>query len=723
MHYGAPSSVRISRRSFLKAGTAASLIIGFHLPTRGRAATVSPAGAGLEPNAFVRIGSDDVVTVIAKHIEFGQGSYTGLATIVAEELDADWSKVRVESAPADATRYNNLAFGNAQGTGGSTAIANSWDQLRRAGATARTMLVQAAAQTWDVPASEITVTRGVVAHAGSQRQARFGELVATAAQLTPPTDVTLKTSDKYTLIGTHVPKVDTHAKSNGTALFTLDVYMPDMLTAVIARPPRFGAKVASFDANAAKAVPGVTDVVQVPAGIAVVARDFWAAKKGRDALQVQWDESAAEKRGSEELFTQFRTLVSQPGAPAKRVGDAAGALASAAKTLEAVYEFPYLAHAPMEPLDCVVKLSDGACELWMGSQIQTVDQAVAAQIAGLKPEQVKINTLFGGGSFGRRATPNADVAGEAVSIAKALNGRAPVKLVWTREDDIRGGRYRPLYVHRVRAGLDASGKLVAWEQRVAGQSILAGSPFADMIKDGVDPMSVEGSGEPYAVPNVALELHTVEVGVPVLWWRSVGHTHTAFATETFIDEAARAAGADAVAFRRAMLAEHPRHLAVLDLAAEKAGWGKPLTKERARGVAVHESFDTVVAEVAEISVTADGMPKVERVTCAVDCGIAVNPDIVRAQMESAIGYGLGAILYDEIVLEEGRVQQSNFDTYRPLRISEMPQIDVHIVSSTAAPTGAGAPGVPPNGPAVANAYFQLTGKRVRRLPFTRGIRA
>lgn len=721
MHYGAPRSIRISRRGFLKAGTAATLLIGFHLPTRGRAATVSPAGGGLEPNAFVRIGSDDVVTVIAKHIEFGQGAYTGLATIVAEELDADWSKVRVESAPADATRYNNLAFGNAQGTGGSTAIANSWDQLRHAGATARSMLVQAAAQTWDVPASEITVTRGVVAHAGSQRQARFGELVATAAQLTPPTDVTLKTSDQYTLIGKHVPKVDTRAKSNGTALFTLDVYMPDMLTAVIARPPRFGAKVASFDASAAKAVPGVTDVVQVPAGVAVVGRDFWAAKKGRDALRVQWDESGAEKRGSEELFAQFRTLAGQPGA-SKKAGDTAYALAASAKTLEAVYEFPYLAHAPMEPLDCVVRVSDGGCELWMGSQIQTVDQAVAAQIAALEPEQVKINTLFGGGSFGRRATPDADVAGEAVSIAKALNGRAPVKLVWTREDDIRGGRYRPLYVHRLRAGVDARGKLVAWEQRVVGQSILAGSPFAGMIKDGVDPMSVEGSGEPYAIPNVALELHTVEVGVPVLWWRSVGHTHTAFATETFIDEAAHAAGADAVAFRRAMLAEHPRHLAALELAAEKGGWGKPLPKERARGIAVHESFDSVVAEVAEISLTADGMPKVERVTCAVDCGIAVNPDIVRAQMEGAIGYGLGAILYDEIVLEEGRVQQSNFDTYRPLRISEMPQIDVHIVSSTAAPTGVGEPGVPPIGPAVANAYFQLTGKRIRRLPFTRGIR-
>jgi isoquinoline 1-oxidoreductase beta subunit len=708
----------LSRREFLKGGAAAGLVIGLHLPLTARAAQESVHGV-LAPNAFVRIGVDDTVTVISKHVEFGQGAYTGLATILAEELDADWSTVRVESAPADATVYYNLAFGTAQGTGGSTAIANSWMQLRQAGATARALLVQAAAEQWGVPVAEITVAEGVVAHEASGRRARFGELAAAASRVTPPEGVELKPASRFRLIGTRVPKVDTRAKTDGSAQFTLDMYLPGMLTAVLARPPRFGAQVASFDPKPALAVDGVEHVVQVPAGVAVVARDFWSAKKGRDALEIRWDETNAEKRGSAEFYAEFRKRAEQPGTRARADGDAAAVLASAPQTLEATYEFPFLAHAPMEPLDCVVQLRADACDIWCGSQLQTVDHAVAAQVTGLPQERVRIHTLLAGGSFGRRATPTADVVAEATSIAKAIGGGPAVRLVWTREDDIRGGRYRPLYVHRIRGAIGPDGLPLAWEQRIVGQSIITGTPFAAMVKDGIDPTSVEGASTlPYAVPNLTVELHTMEVGVPPLWWRSVGHTHTAFSTETFIDELAHAAKMDPFEYRRRLLKDHPRHLGVLELAAKEAGWGTPLPKGRARGIAVHESFSSFVAEVAEISLGPDGLPKVERVTCAVDCGIAVNPDIVRAQMESGIGYGLGAALFGEIVLEEGRVRESNFDGYRPLRISEMPRVDVHIVPSTEPPTGVGEPGVPPIAPAVANAYFALTGKRVRRLPFT-----
>ncbi len=717
----------LSRRRFLQGGAAAGvgLVIGVRAalavpqPLPGRAAAATPGTVA--PNAFVRVAPDNTVTVIAKHIEFGQGTYTGLATIVAEELDADWAQVRVESAPADASRYNNLLFGQVQGTGGSTAIANSWEQLRKAGATARAMLVAAAAREWGVPAREIRVEKGVVSHAGSGRRATFGELATTAAALTPPADVPLKDPKDFTLVGTRVPRVDSKAKSDGTARFTIDVYLPDMLTAVIKRPPRFGAQVKAFDAAPAKVVPGVTDVVQVPAGVAVLARNTWAALRGREALRIQWDESAAERRGSAELFAAYRELVQQPGLPARKDGDATAAIGGAARTLEAVYEFPYLAHAPMEPLDCVVQVKAGACEAWAGSQLQTVDHQVVAGALGLPPEKVALHTMLAGGSFGRRATPNGDVAGEAATIVKAIGGRQPVKLIWTREDDIRGGRYRPLYVHRIRAGLDGSGTVVGWEHRIAGQSILTGTFFEPvMVKNGIDSTSVEGASTlPYAIPNLTVELHTTEVGVPVLWWRSVGSTHTAFSTEAFLDELAHAAGQDPVDFRRGLLRNHPRHLGVLELAAQRAGWGSALPPGRARGVAVHESFNSVVAQVAEVSLGTDGLPRVERVVCAVDCGVAVNPDVIQAQMEGGIGYGLAGAMFSEVVLEGGRVKQSNFHDYRPLRIEEMPAVEVHVVRSAEPPTGVGEPGVPPIAPAVANALFQLTGQRVRRLPFAR----
>ncbi|MGH7314266.1 MAG: molybdopterin cofactor-binding domain-containing protein [Candidatus Rokuibacteriota bacterium] len=712
--------LHVTRRRFLQGSAAAGmgLLVGFDLPVRWAAAQT---GDVLAPNAFVRIAPDNTVTIIAKHIEFGQGTYTGLATILAEELDADWSQVRVESAPADATRYNNLLFGAVQGTGGSTAIANSWEQLRKAGATARAMLVAAAAREWNVPAAEITVERGVLAHARSGRRATFGELASKAATLPPPADVTLKDPKDFKLIGRRLPRLDSRAKTDGTAQFTMDVYLPDMLTALIARPPRFGARVRTFDAAAALRVKGVTDVVQVPAGIAVLARSFWAARKGRQALKIDWDESGAERRGSEELFAAYRGLARQPGARARRDGDPEAAIAGAARVLDAIYAFPYLAHAPMEPLDCVVRLTSDGCEVWAGSQLQTVDQQVVAAVVGLPPDKVRVHTLLAGGSFGRRATPNGDVAGEAASIAKAIGGRQAVKLVWTREDDITGGRYRPLYVHRLRAGLDPTGRLVGWEHRIVGQSILKGTFFESvMVKNGIDPTSVEGATTlPYDIPNLGVELHTTEVGVPVLWWRSVGSTHTAFSTETFLDELAHAAGRDPVDLRRTLLKHHPRHLGVLELAAQKAGWDVPLPRGRARGIAVHESFSSFVAQVAEVSLGHDGRPKVERVVCAVDCGVAVNPDVIRAQMEGGIGYGLAAALWSEITLVEGRVQQSTFHDYRPLRIEEMPQVEVYIVPSAAPPTGVGEPGVPPIAPAVANALFHLTGRRVRSLPFAR----
>ena len=713
----------VTRRRFLQSATLAgtALLVGFRFDGRRAFA----ADEVFAPNAFVRIAPDNTVTIVGKHLEMGQGSYTGLAVILAEELDADWAQVKVEAAPADATRYNNLKLGPMQATGGSTSLANSWEQLRRAGATARAMLVEAAAQEWSVPAAEIIVDRGVVSHPPSGRQATFGELASKAATLTPPTQVTLKDPKDFKLVGKVVRRVDAAAKTDGSAKFTLDFSAPGMLTALIARPPRFGATVRSIDAIGSRRVKGVTHVVQVPSGVAVVATSFWAARKGRNALRVTWDESRAERRGSDDLFASYRALALGPGRPARREGDAAGALRRAAKVIEAIYEFPYLAHAPMEPLDAVVRVGADGCDYWAGSQLQTIDQAAIARTLGLPPEKVRVHTLLAGGSFGRRGTFEGDVAGEAAAIAKAIGRDKTVKLVWTREDDIQGGKYRPLYVHRLRAGLDAQGNIIGWEHRIVGQSLMAGTPFERaLVKNGVDGTSVEGAANlPYDIPNLTVELHTTQVGVPVHSWRSVGSTHTAYSTETFLDELAHAAGRDPLEVRRALLAKHPRHLGTLNLAAEKAGWGEPLPAGRARGIAVHESFDTVVAQVAEVSRRPDGLPKVERVVCAVDCGTAVNPDVVHSQMEGGIGFGLAAALWSEITLVHGRVQQRNFDGYRPLRIEDMPVVEVHIVPSGAVPTGVGEPGVPPIAPAVANAFFQLTGQRARRLPFARLIPA
>jgi len=717
----------ITRRTFLKAtaATGAGLTLGLYVHDVGAQAPATPAP---QPNAFIRIGTDNTVTVIVKHLEMGQGTFTGLPTLVAEELDAAWSQIRAEGAPADASRYNNLYWGPSQGTGGSTAMANSFEQYRQAGAAARAMLVAAAAQQWGVPAESIEVKAGVVSHANGKK-ATFGQLADAAAKQPVPASVKLKDAKDFVLIGKHVPRTDSKSKSNGTARFTQDVKLPDMLTAVVAHPPRFGARVKSFDTDSVTGVPGVRFVVGVPNGVAVVATSFWAAKKGRDALKVVWDEAEAFKYSNADIMAEYKKLAATPGKVARNDGDAAKAIDGAAKKFEAAFEFPYLAHAAMEPMNCVAKLGADRCEIWNGEQFHTADQAAVARTVGLKPEQVFINQVYAGGSFGRRANPASDFVVEAAAVAKALavggKPNIPVKLVWTREDDMKGGYYRPAYLHTIRAGLDANGNIVGWQHRIVGQSILTGTPFEPMlVKNGVDGTSVEGASTlPYTIPNLAVDLHSPSIGVPVLWWRSVGSTHTAYSTETFIDELAAAAGKDPVAFRVALLDKHPRHRAVLELAAAKADWGKPLApgkagEKRGRGVAVHESFKTYVAQVAEVTVDKDGKFKVDRVVCAVDCGIAVNPDNVRAQMEGGIGFGLSAALYGAITVKDGVVEQSNFHDYPVLRIGEMPAVDVHIVPSTEKPTGVGEPGVPPIAPAVANALAAATGKRIRNLPLS-----
>ncbi|MGH8692115.1 MAG: molybdopterin cofactor-binding domain-containing protein [Burkholderiales bacterium] len=714
----------LSRRNFLQGS--GGLLLALSLPEAlaqsGPGRTIgASAAAPFQPNAFVRIGVDNTVTVIVKHLEMGQGTYTGLPTLVAEELDADWSQIRAEGAPADARVYNNLFWGPAQGTGGSTALANSYEQLRKAGAAARAMLVAAAAEKWNVPASEIKVSKGVVSH--QNNKATFGQLAADAAKQKVPEDVRLKEPKDFVYIGKPARRTDARAKSNGRAQFTQDVKLPGMLTAVVLHPPRFGATLKSFDAAKAKAVKGVQEVVafSTPAGsgVAVLARDYWTAKKGRDALTAEWDESSAFKMGSGEILAEYRKLAATAGTTARSEGDADKALAGAAKTLEAAYEFPYLAHAALEPMNCVVKLDAGGCEVWNGEQFQTVDQAAVAQVLGLRPEQVKLNQLYAGGSFGRRANPKSDFLVEAAAIAKAASstpsGKAPVKLVWGREDDMKAGWYRPMYYHTLKAGLDAGGNLVAWRHVIVGQSILTGTAFESvMVKGGVDVTSVEGAANlPYAIPNLAVSLHSPKIGVPVQWWRSVGSTHTAFATECFLDEIARETKKDPYELRRALLAKHPRHKGVLELAAQKAGWGKPLPASRARGIAVHESFNTFVAQVVEIS-----KARIERVVCAVDCGVPVNPNIIAMQMESGIGYGLSAALSGAITLKDGMVEQSNFHDYPVVRMNEMPRIETWIVPSQEKPSGVGEPGTPVIAPALANAILALQGKPMRALPLS-----
>jgi len=711
------AATEMKRREFLKVGAAlgGGLLISLYVPEFVPAARAADSAAKpIALNAFVRIGTDESVTVISNHSEMGQGIYTSLPMLLNEELEADWPRIRVESAPVDAV-YNNTVFGIMM-TGGSTTTNSEYDRFRKMGAMARIMLVGAAAQSWNVDPQTCRAEKGFVIHTSTGRRASYGSLAEAASKITPPKDIPLKDPRDFTLVGKPVHRLDTPSKTNGTAQFGLDVYIPGMLTAVVARAPVFGGKVVSFNADKAKAIPGVVNVVQVPSGVAVLAKGFWPAKLGREQLEITWDEGPGAAVSTADMREKFSALSKTPGLVARKVGDPAAALAGSAKTITAEYEVPYLAHCMMEPLNTVVDLGEDGCEIWSGTQFQTGDRAAAAKVAGLKPEQVKIHTTLLGGGFGRRANPASDFVMEATEVAKAA--KVPVKVVWTREDDIRGGWYRPMWYDHFAAGLDASGNPVAWTHTIVGQSIMTGTMFeAFGVKNGIDSTSVEGAADIlYGIPNLQVDLHSPKNEVPVQWWRSVGHSHTGFSVEAFLDEVAHAGGKDPYQLRRTLLAGQPRMLAVLDFAAQKANWGGALPAGRARGIATHFSFDSYVAQVAEVSVEKDGTVHVHRVVAAVDCGQTVNPDTVKAQLEGGIIFGLTAALKTEVTLDQGRVQQRNFHDYPMLRMFEAPAIEVFIVPSTEHPTGVGEPGVPPVAPAVANAIFAATGKRVRRLP-------
>ena len=704
----------------------ASALVGGALVVGCSPADLMSAGSDVEIGAFgpfIRIAQDGVVTVMNKHQEMGQGNHAGLAAIVAEELDADWTRVLVEHAPANAKLYGNATAG-AQLTGGSSAISNSWEQLRKAGAGARAMFVQAAANRWNVAVGEITVKDSVVSHT-SGKTATFGELLADAAKVPAPTDVKLKDPKTFTLIGTdRVRRKDAQAKSDGTARYTQDVRLPDMLTAVVAHAPRFGAKVKSFDAAEAKKVAGVVAVFEIPTGVAVVAQNTYAARMGREALSVEWDEDKAEKRGSAAITQLFKDVAvgkntETPWEGFDQRGDATvldAAPKAGEQVLEATYEFPYLAHATMEPMNCVASVDGAKVKMVFGSQGQTLDQLNAAKIVGCLPGSVEIETIFAGGSFGRRANFPSDYSAECVHIAKKVGKGRPVKLVWTREDDMQAGYFRPITVHALKVKLDKDGFPAAWRHRIVTQSIMKGSP---MPSKGPDQTAIEGTaGSPYlkATPIVDAQLALPEVGVPVLWWRSVGATHTAFVMEHTIDQLALKAGKDPIEYRKALYAKAgaERHLAVLNLAVEKAG--PKAAAGWTRGVAVHECFGSVVAQIAEVKLE-NGTPRVGRVVTAIDCGVAVSPDQIAAQMEGGTCYGLSAALFGEVTLTDGKVDQSNFDTYRVLRIHEAPTVETHILPSGNPPSGVGEPGTPVIAPAVANALLALSKTATTRLPF------
>lgn len=706
----------LTRREMLRnsAASLAGLAISFHFAKPAMAAVTKAQPKPLPAaNAFLRIGSDDSVTVVLAHSEMGQGIWTGLAILIAEELECDWSKVRCEHAPA-AQVYGHPGFGM-QMTGGSSTTNGEFERYRTVGAMAKDMLLRAAAKRWKTTPDKLRVDKGVIYR--GKDSLTFGAVASEAMALPPPTSVKLKDPKDWKLIGAGVKRLDSPEKITGKATFGMDVQFPGLRTAMVARAPAFGGKVVSFDAKAALAIPGVEKVVQVPSGVAVVAQHYWAAKQGRDALQIQWD---LPQQGvtTPEFSKRLRELASGVGNIAEVEGKVEEKLASAKKRMVAEYEVPYLAHAPMEPLNCTVKIEGGRCEIWSGTQFQTGDQMAAAQLLGIKPENVTVHTTFLGGGFGRRASPSSDFVGEAVAVAKAAG--VPVKVVWSREDDIRGGYYRPAFVHHITVGTDERGRPVAWDHVIAGQSIIAKTPFAAfLIKDGVDETSVEGvKHSPYlhGLGDRRVSLHSPETAVPVLWWRSVGHTHTAFAMECMIDELAHAAGADPLAFRLELLKEQPRHAAALKLAAEKGGWGKPLPAGHALGLAVHESFGTIVAQAAEVSLE-NGRIKVHHIACAVDCGTPVNPIGIEAQVQGCVAFGMTAALHGKLTLKEGGVVESNFHDYRMLRMFEMPKVSVHLIKSGAKMGGIGEPGTPPVAPAIANALYVLTKKRLRTLPF------
>jgi isoquinoline 1-oxidoreductase beta subunit len=699
-------STKLNRRGFIKISSAAAggLLVGFYLPGKSELAAQS-VGAVKNLNAFVHVGTDDLVTFIIHKPENGQGTTTSLAQLLAEELEVDWKKIRWEYAPI-AQVY---ASGGLQGTVGSQAVRSTYNPLRQAGAVAREMLIQAAAQQWGIDKAQCRAENSTVVNTVTNAKLSYGSLADAASRLTPPAanTIQLKPVAQYKVVGKRTRRLDTPAKITGKAEFALDVRRPGMLNAVVARCPVVGGSVASFDATAAKAVPGVKHVIQIPEGIAVVADNTWSAMEGRKALAVQWNEGENASLNTAGIRETLAQMIANPGNVATRRGEGEGGLATAARVVEAVYEAPYVAHAPMEPFTCVADVKADSCEVWVGSQLPSVANGNAIQASGLPANKINLHTLYMGGGFGSRG--GGAFITEAVGISKAIG--VPVKVTYTREDDLTTDRFRPASYMKFRAGLDSAGKLNTWTARVSCSS------FAG-LRDGLDREGVAGINDTlYAIPNVQVEYREPGIKIPTNYWRSVGHSQNTFFTEGFIDELALAAGKDPVDFRRELLASQPRLLGALNLAAEKAGWGKPLPAGRAMGVAAVNCFGSFNAQIAEVSI-AQGKVRVHRVVSAVDCGIAINPAGVEQQMESAIVYGLSAALRGNITFEKGRVQQTNFHQYEPLRMDEMPVIETYIVPSTNNPGGMGEVGTPAIAPAVANALFKATGKRIRRMPFS-----
>jgi len=717
------SSAGFDRRTFLTAAVASGvigggLVLGIRYANRREeAAGAAATGRTLAPNAFVRVAPDDTITVVIGKSEMGQGIYTGLAMALAEELDVDPARVKVEFAGADPAF--NAPFMPIQFTGGSMSTSTTYTQLREAGARARAMLLAAAAQKWDIDVTELTTSDGKVKR--GSKSLSYGALADAASQLPVPEKVTLKDPAQFLYLGKPHKRLDAPMKVDGSAKFGIDMRVPGMLFAVIARPPVVGAKLGKVNDAAARAVAGVVDVKVVPAGVAVYGTNTWAAKRGRDVLEVTWDEGPQANFSTSAQRREYQRLLGRPGAVARYTGDVSTALSTAAKRMDVVYELPYLAHSPMEPLNCLADVRADGCDLWLGTQMQSADRDAAARELGLEPSKVVLHNAFLGGGFGRRAQRNSDVVLEAVQLSRAVS--KPVLSVYTREDDVRGLSYRPHVMSRVRGGVDAAGMPVAWQQTIVSQGVLRGGWTEAFIPKGqaFDQSSVEGASDmPYDIPNVLVDTHEGTSKVPVLWWRSVGHSHTGFTVNCALDELAVLGGQDPVEMRRKLLVKHPRQLTVLNAVAEASNWAGGAPAGRGRGVALHESFGSIVAEVAEVSVEG-GSVRVHKVWCAIDCGFAVNPSGVIMQMESGINYGLTAALYGEITFADGKVEQSNFHDYQILRMNEAPEIFVTIVNSGEQMGGAGEPGTPPIAPAVANAIFAATGKRVRKLPIAKNL--
>ena len=709
---------RVSRRDFVVVMTAAGggLLLGCRVAGPKRAAADPPSS--FAPNAFVRVGSDNVVTVTLPQAEMGQGIYTTLPMLVAEELEIGLEQVRVEHAPGDDRLYANPRLGF-QATGGSTSTRAFFEPMRQAGATARVMLVAAAAQRWGVDPGSCRAEKGTVIHPETGRKVTYGEVAERATKLPVPDQVALKNPKDFRLIGTPAKRLDTPSKVNGTARYGIDVRLTGMKIATVTASPVLGGKVAGLDEKKAMAIEGVRQVVQLDDVVAVVADHMWAAKQGLAALAIRWDDGPNAKVSTADVVNELKEASEKAGVLARNEG-AVSAFGRAARKIEAVYQAPFLAHAAMEPLSCTVHVRKDSCEVWAGSQVQGRARATAAQVTGLPLQKVVFHNYLLGGGFGRRLEH--DYVTQAVRIAKHVDG--PVKIVWTREEDVQHDVYRPYYYDRIAAGLDARGKLVTWSHRIVGISILSRwAPPA--FKNGLDGDAVDGSAQLlYDIPAIRVEY--VRHEEPVLrtgWWRGVGVTHNNFVVESFIDEIAAATGQDPVAFRRSMLGKSPRARAVLDLAAEKAGWGKPLPPGQGRGVSLlYSGWDTYVAQVAEVEVTGAGEIGVRRVVCAVDCGTIINPDTVTAQIESGVVFGIGGALWGEITLKNGRVEQSNFHDYRVLRMNETPPIEVYLVRNLESPGGIGEPGTAATAPALANAVFAATGRRIRELPLSRGFR-